>query len=308
MLDLVQECLIETNLQMLLGLDEGQWYDDLKGKLLTVEKASTDPTLRRKAMSQVLEQLSALLRTYTSLEKLGSRAEASLARQLCRQVQEDQSGDDGAYLLDEIVNMLKAAFTSTANSLTWLVECLVGSSDHISLIREEYNSILLNPLFTQANILSLKHTVSCVYESLRLRPLAPFNGLRRVPKDMIVAGYLFKQGQILAPCGLNIHLSSTIYEEPSRFLPSRWSNQRPHPQKWIPFGGGSRRCLGDKFAIAQMMIFIGSLLSQFDVQLQKPALPPQWQHSFTSPQYGLVVSLKPSVVSRPLTAARHMAQ
>ena len=36
--------------------------------------------------------------------------------------------------------------------------------------------------------------------------------------------------------------------------------------EWIPFGGGTRRCLGASFALFEMKIVLGEVLRRFDLQ------------------------------------------
>ncbi len=51
-----------------------------------------------------------------------------------------------------------------------------------------------------------------------------------------------------------------IYEDPEEFRPERFHGQRPGTYTWIPFGGGSRRCLGGAFSISEMRVMLATIV------------------------------------------------
>jgi cytochrome P450 len=55
------------------------------------------------------------------------------------------------------------------------------------------------------------------------------------------------------------HRRAETYPEPERFRPERWPGARVDPHAWLPFGGGTRRCLGMAFALAEMKLVLATL-------------------------------------------------
>ena len=54
---------------------------------------------------------------------------------------------------------------------------------------------------------------------------------------------------------LVLHRSEEYFEKPEQFLPERWMPPPELPQfAYFPFGGGSRKCIGDRFAWTEARI------------------------------------------------------
>lgn len=68
-----------------------------------------------------------------------------------------------------------------------------------------------------------------------------------------------------------------LWDEPNKFNPSRFIDETGkiiRPEFFMPFGVGRRMCLGDVLARMEMFMFFGSIMHQFDVQMEEGAAPP----------------------------------
>jgi cytochrome P450 len=102
-----------------------------------------------------------------------------------------------------------------------------------------------------------------VKETLRLRPV--ILGVGRVVRDepFEVGGYLIPPGVEINPSIGAIHRRSDRYPDPQAFRPERFlSDDAPDTYSWLPFGGGTRRCLGASFATFEMKIVIRRVLER----------------------------------------------
>jgi cytochrome P450 len=108
-----------------------------------------------------------------------------------------------------------------------------------------------------------------VTETLRLRPVVP-DVVRRLERPMRFAGYDLPAGVHLAPCIHLAHRRADVYPEPARFRPERFLGNKPDPYSWLPFGGGIRRCLGQAFALYEMKIVLGVVMSRLRLRLARP--------------------------------------
>ena len=72
----------------------------------------------------------------------------------------------------------------------------------------------------------------------------------------------------------NPNLFDTIYPKPQTFLPERFLVQQYSPYEYLPFGGGTRRCLGAAFALYEMQI-VGTIMARHKLALdsQRPVTP-----------------------------------
>ena len=60
-----------------------------------------------------------------------------------------------------------------------------------------------------------------------------------------------------------LHDSDAVYPNARTFDPTRFLGTRPDLYQWIPFGGGTRRCLGAAFASMEMNVVLRTILRDF---------------------------------------------
>ena len=130
------------------------------------------------------------------------------------------------HLRDELMTMLVAGHETTATALAWGLEAEVDAGE------DAY----------------LDATAS---ETLRVRPVVPF-ALRELTEPMSIGGFDLPVGARAAPCGWLLHRRHDIYPDPDAFRPERFLGAPPGTYTWIPFGGGTRRCLGASFSMFEM--------------------------------------------------------
>jgi cytochrome P450 len=102
-----------------------------------------------------------------------------------------------------------------------------------------------------------------VKESLRLRPVIP--GVGRVVRGepFHLNGYEIPPGIEINPSIRLMHRREDLYPDAGAFRPERFLvEDPPDTYTWIPFGGGTRRCLGASFALMEMRIVIARLLER----------------------------------------------
>jgi cytochrome P450 len=148
-------------------------------------------------------------------------------------------------LRDELVTLLVAGHETTATGLAWAFELLLRNPPVLERLRAA-----LAPD-------DLAYLDAVVKETLRVRPVVP--GIGRV-----VRGEPFELGDYVIPDGIEInpsiaaiHRRADCYPEPLAFRPERFlDSDSPDSFTWIPFGGGTRRCLGASFATFEMRVVI----------------------------------------------------
>jgi cytochrome P450 len=63
-----------------------------------------------------------------------------------------------------------------------------------------------------------------------------------------------------------LHANTDEFPDPDRFDPQRFVGNRPNTFAWIPFGGGTRRCVGAAFANMEMDIVLRTVLRHFTIE------------------------------------------
>ncbi len=61
------------------------------------------------------------------------------------------------------------------------------------------------------------------------------------------------------------------HDHPERFDPYRFLGAKPAAPTWLAFGGGTRRCIGAGFAIAEMDVVLRTVLQNFRIQTDAAA-------------------------------------
>ncbi|HEX3360284.1 MAG TPA: cytochrome P450 [Solirubrobacterales bacterium] len=155
-------------------------------------------------------------------------------------------------LRDELVTLLSDGPTST--SLAWAFERLLRNPETLARARAEI-----------ADDEDDAYLDAVVKETLRLRPPVPVV-VRRLLEPMRIAGRDLPAGTIVAPCIHLLHRDPRHYPDPLRFRPERFLETPPGTYTWIPFGGGTRRCIAAPYAQLEMKRVLEAILAAVDLQ------------------------------------------
>nr|XP_054758348.1 cytochrome P450 3A24-like [Lytechinus pictus] len=133
---------------------------------------------------------------------------------------------------------------------------LIEEVDEITPTRDlvDYNSIVK---------MSLLDMVVC--ETLRLYPPAVL-GDRGCSETHTVEGLTIEKGSQVFYSIYNIHRDPSLWPEPDKFDPSRFSKENRanrHPMAWIPFGAGPRNCIGMRFALMEIKMAVVRILQKY---------------------------------------------
>ena len=65
-----------------------------------------------------------------------------------------------------------------------------------------------------------------------------------------------------------VHMDEQVYEKPWLFRPERFLERQYSAFEFVPFGGGTHRCVGGTFAMYEMQIVLATLLTRFRFRLE----------------------------------------
>ena len=89
-----------------------------------------------------------------------------------------------------------------------------------------------------------------------------------------LAGYEVPVGVEINPSIRTIHRRADLYPNPGAFSPERFLADDgaggPDTYTWVPFGGGTRRCLGASFALTEMRVVLARVLERADLRPVDP--------------------------------------
>jgi cytochrome P450 len=190
---------------------------------------------------------------------------------------EDGSPMSERDLRDELLTLLTDGPTST--SLAWTFERLLRNPEKLARAREDVRDG------------DGAYLDAVIKETLRVRPPVPVV-VRRLIEPMRLGGHDLPAGTTVAPCIHLIHRSEAIYPDAKSFVPERFLGCQPGTYTWIPFGGGTRRCLAASYAEMEMKRVLRTVFSEVDLRavesraerMRKSAI------SFSPDRSGLVVA------------------
>ena len=183
------------------------------------------------------------------------------------QARDEESGDPlpDLQIRDEIMTMILAGFETVATGLTWTWYLLSQHPQVTALLHAELDQQLGGRVPTSADFPQLPYTRMVFEEALRLYPPAWVMSRRAIESD--------KLGDVVIPAGATViispytvHRHAGHWPNPDQFLPERFSaeNKRTrHRYAYIPFGGGARLCIGNRFAELESMLVLATLAQRF---------------------------------------------
>ncbi|HZU59892.1 MAG TPA: cytochrome P450 [Solirubrobacteraceae bacterium] len=159
-------------------------------------------------------------------------------------------------LRDELMTLVLAGHETTANQLAWAWERLTRTPEaHERLraaVREETPD-------------AQEVVEATITEAMRVRPVIPMTG-RRVAVPWRLGPYGVPAGTAVGISILLLHHREDLYPEPTAFRPERWlGEKKPGTYEWIPFGGGTRRCLGAALAMAEQRVVMTAMTRRLDL-------------------------------------------
>lgn len=79
-------------------------------------------------------------------------------------------------------------------------------------------------------------------------------------------GHVIEAGQFAIISIMGIHNDPELYPEPDEFDPDRMTTEKMkarHPASFIPFGGGPRVCIAQRFAYIMVKLALVHLLAKY---------------------------------------------
>jgi cytochrome P450 len=174
---------------------------------------------------------------------------------------EDGSSLGDREVRDALITILIAGHETTALALSWALADIAEHPEIVDRLRDELARVTGGGPPEAGQLPALEYLDGAIRESLRLRPVAPFV-VRKTVQPYAVGGRDYPAGVILCPCSYLVHRREELYPEPDRFRPERFLERKFGPHEWFPFGGGNRICVGMPFALYEMKVLLGALLSQ----------------------------------------------
>jgi cytochrome P450 len=197
-------------------------------------------------------------------------------------------------VFDNVLTFLAAGHETTANTLAWtayLVALFPWADEEMAA---EIGSVTGGGRPDREAIDRLPFTRAVVDEALRLYPPAAFLGREALADDEI-AGRPVRAGTQLLISPWVIHRHRSLWQDPDLFAPDRFLGERRQaiPRgAYLPFGLGPRICIGQAFALQEIVAALAVILPRFRFRLvDGPPVEPLARITLR-PRYGLPLALE----------------
>ncbi|MGO9974891.1 MAG: cytochrome P450 [Solirubrobacteraceae bacterium] len=148
---------------------------------------------------------------------------------------------------DELLTLLMAGHETTATALAWTFDLLLHDARVLERARAREEAYL----------------DAIAKEALRIRTVIPSVGRVVQDRPFALGGYEIPAGMEINPSIQTMHMRADLYPEPKAFKPERFLGpDAPDTYTWLPFGGGTRRCLGASFAMTEMRVVLDRVLER----------------------------------------------
>jgi cytochrome P450 len=178
------------------------------------------------------------------------------------------SDDD---ISNDLLIFMLAGHDTTATALTYSL-WILGHHPEVQQRVAAEAAALGDRELTPDDVPNLGYTVQVLHEALRLCP--PAAGVARLAtRDIAVAGYRVEAGSLLAVGLYALHHDPTLWPDPMRFDPDRFSPENVKARdRWnfLPFLGGGRPCIGEHFARLETTLALGTIVRALEIESKDP--------------------------------------
>jgi cytochrome P450 len=179
------------------------------------------------------------------------------------------SADGGTWprkrVRDEALTFMLAGHETTANAMSWFWYLMALNPEARQRMLAEIDDVLGLRRPTADDIAKLSWTTACIEESQRYFSAVWIIAREALEDDLIDEHHIRPHTTVLIPIH-QIHHDERWWPNPEEFDPSRFlgdaAKGRPR-SAYLPFGGGRRMCIGQSFALMEMVLMAATMSQQY---------------------------------------------
>ncbi|CEL62385.1 NADPH-ferrihemoprotein reductase [Rhizoctonia solani AG-1 IB] len=176
----------------------------------------------------------------------------------------------------QMLTFLIAGHETTSGMLSFVMMHVLRHPEVYAKIRKEVDTVLGKEKIKFEHLSQLTYISAVLKESLRLTPsIGEF--IVASDEDQVIGNgkYLIKKGTTVALLVHTIGRDPTVWgDDVENFKPERMLDGKFEalpPKAWIPFGSGTRACIGRPFSWQEALIALATIFQKFDFVPVDPA-------------------------------------
>ena len=189
---------------------------------------------------------------------------------LCEAVDdEDGRGMAREQMRHEVLTLFLAGHETTSHALTWTLMLLAQHPEIRDRVFAEIDTVLGDRTPTAKDFPALVYTAQVLSEAMRKYPPA-YVISRAAIRDTTAGPWDVMEGAEVLVYIYHTHHNPNHFSDPERFDPDRFSaeNAGSIPQGgYLPFGAGTRTCIGKRFAMMEAVLILATVLQRFRPEL-----------------------------------------
>jgi cytochrome P450 len=198
---------------------------------------------------------------------------------------------------DQLMTLMFAGHDTSTSTVAFMLYELARHPDVVAKLVEEQDRVLAGAPPTVDQLEREMPYLDMVFdEVLRLYPPA-WIGPRRAVREFEFGGYTVPRDAYVNYCSWASHRIPEVFPDPEAFVPERFTRERKAQLPrgaYVPFGGGSRICIGKRFGQTEVKLVTTMLLQR----LRLDALPGRTMKIRQMPTLSPVGGLRMRVAER----------
>jgi len=170
---------------------------------------------------------------------------------------------------DQVMTLMFAGHDTSTSTLTFMLHELARHPEVTRRLHEEQDRVLKGESPTAQQLeKEMPYLEMVLDEVLRLYPPA-WIGPRRAMREYEFGGYTVPRRAYVNYCSWASHRLPEVFPEPEAFIPERFTRERKAALPrgaYVPFGGGSRICIGKRFGQTEVKLVATMLLQRLRVE------------------------------------------
>ena len=263
--------------------------------LAVVDIPPSVPTPRNRRFHAATRELGTFVARHIEARRRASDPEPrDLIGHLLLARDQNGRGMSDAEIRDNVLATFVAGQQMTGLILAWCWYLLSQHPEVEERLHAELSAVLGGRMPTLDDLPRLDYTRRVIEETMRLYPTVWIQA-RIARQDDVIGGRLVPRGATVALIEYLTHRHPEFWPDPEGFDPDRLLPERVEDlprYAFFPFGGGKRKCIGNKYSIHAFLVVLATLAQHFQLRL-KPNHPVEpIAVAAIRPRYGLPMTIE----------------